>query len=245
MNNLPQFTISDIQIGVGDNEFKKAFDLYKKGAVNYLKKDFSGYCAIVSGTHDYVVRVSLASYDMGDCNCYLGQRDELCKHMLALAIVLVYKHRPDDTEMIKQPLDQAVCSGEIREITKDEILNIKIEISKGVGLLKSYNGSSSKWLQYQDCLIKGSRLVLLALSKLPVCEKSALICMDLLKRLDKKLLNSGIDDSDGTVGDLMYKIVEILNIFADSDKKLREYIKKRLPKGEVFAWETGFNVFDK
>ncbi len=53
-------------------------------------------------------------------------------------------------EKIEQPLDQDVCSGEVREITKDEIKNIKTEISRGASLIKSYNGPSSKWFQYQD-----------------------------------------------------------------------------------------------
>ncbi len=245
MKDIPKFTISDIQLGVGNLEFEKAFALYKKGAVNHLEKDFLGYSAIVSGTHDYIVNVSLVSYDRGNCNCYLGQRDELCKHMLALAIALVYKYKPDDVEIIKQPLDQAVCSGVIRDITKDEIKNIKAEISKSFSFIKSYNGPSSKWFQYQDSLIRGSRLILLALSKLPVCEKSSIICINLLKRLDKKLLNGGIDDSDGTVGDLMIQIVEVLNMFADSNQKIKEYIKEKLPKGEVFDWESGFNAFNK
>lgn len=192
MKDIPKFTISDIQLGVGNAEFEKAFALYKKGAVNYIEKDFSGYSAIVSGTHDYIVNVSLVSYDRGNCNCYLGQRDELCKHMLALAIALVYKYRPDDIKIIDHPLDQAVCSGEIRDITSDEIKNIKAEISKGFSLIKSYNGPSSKWFQYQDSLTKGSRLILLGMSKLPVCEKSVMVCIDVLKRLDKKLLNTGM-----------------------------------------------------
>lgn len=244
MKDIPKFTVSDIQLGVGDHEFKKAFALYEKGAVSNIKKDFLGYSAIVSGTHEYIVNVSSDSYDRGDCNCYIGQNDELCKHMLALAIALVYKYRPADVETINQPLDQAVCSGEIRDITKDEIKNIKVEISKGISHIKSYNGPSSKWFQYQDGLNKGSRLILLALSQLPVCEKSVTICIDLLKRLDKKLLNGGIDDSDGTVGNLMSQIVEVLNMFADSDNKFREYIKVKLPKGEVFDWEKGFDLLN-
>lgn len=88
----------------------------------------------------------------------------------------------------------------------------------------------------------GSRLILLSLSKLPVCEKSTMICIDLLKRLDRKLLSSGVDDSDGIVGDLMTQIVEVLNMFVDSNKNLKKYIKVKLPKGEVFDWETGFNT---
>ncbi|MEI7463015.1 MAG: SWIM zinc finger family protein [Candidatus Taylorbacteria bacterium] len=61
MNNIfiPQFTITDIQLGVGD--------------------------------HEYHVNVDCSSYDRGNCDCYIGQKDEPCKHMLALAIALVYK----------------------------------------------------------------------------------------------------------------------------------------------------------
>jgi hypothetical protein len=243
MSIIPKFTIADIQLGVGDHEFTKALDLYTRGSVNHVKRDFSSYSAIVSGTHDYVVNVSSISYDQGNCNCFLGERDELCKHMIALAIALVHKYRPDDTKIIDKPLGQAVCSGKIREITKDEIKEIKANVNKGLSLIKSYNGPSSKWFQYQDNLIKGSRIILLALSQLPVCEKSAMVCIGLLKRLDRKLLNGGIDDSDGTVGDLMIQTVEVLNMFAESDTRLKKYISDKLPKGEVFDWEKGFYAF--
>jgi len=121
MKNVLQFTIADIQLGVGDHEFKKAFALYERGVVNHIVNDFYGHSAVVSRTHDYNVNVSSVSYDRGNCDCYLGQNDELCKHMLALAIALVYKYRPADIKIINQPLDQAVCSGEIRDVTKDEI----------------------------------------------------------------------------------------------------------------------------
>src|SRR3989339_550498 len=242
MEKIPQFTIADIQLGVGNHEFNKGLELYKRGAVKNIKNDFFDYTATVSGTKDYLVAVNSSSYDRGDCNCYLGQKDQLCKHMIALAVAVVYKHRPNDTEIIKQPLDQAVCSGEIRDITKEEIKDIKVEISRGISLIKSYDGPSSKWFQYQDGLTKGSRLILMALSRLPVCEKSATICISLLKRLDKKLLNGGIDDSDGTVGDLMDQIVEVLNLFASLDDNLKKFIAKNLPKGEVFNWEKGFGI---
>ncbi len=242
MKDVTQYTISDIQLGVGDDEFNKGLNLYNKGAVNYIEKDFSGYSAIVLGSHDYIVNMSLISHDRGNCNCYLGQRDELCKHMIALAIALVYKFRPNDTKIIDIPLDQAICSGQKRDITEEEVKNIKFEIKRGLSFIKSYTGPSSKWFYYQDSLIKGSRLILLTLSKLPVCEKSADICIDLLKKLDKKLLSGGIDDSDGTIGDLMVQIVEVLNLFVSLDKNIKDYIKNNLPKGEVFDWEKGFDL---
>lgn len=239
MNSIPHFTIADIQLGVGQHEFDKALALYKKGAVNEIKKDFLGFKAIVSGTYDYEVSVDLSSYDRGNCNCYIGQKDELCKHMLALAVALVYKYRPNDTETVEQPLDQAVCSGDVRVITKEEINNAKSEISEAMSYIKSYNGQSSKWFQYQHDLARGSRLILLALSKIPVCESSAVICINTLKRLDKKVLR-GVDDSDGTIGGLMCQVVEVLNLFVSFDKKLEDFVKTKLPKGKAFNWEAGF-----
>lgn len=240
---IPQFTVADIQLGVGQYEFDKGLALYKKGAVNEIKKDFLGFKAIVSGTHEYHVNVDSSSYDRGNCDCYIGQKEELCKHMIALAVALVYKYRPNDTEAIMHPLDQAVCSGDIRDITKEESDNVKTDISKGMAYIKSYNGPSSKWFKYQDDLTKGARLILLALSKIPVCEESVLICINLLKRLDKKVLR-GVDDSDGTVGELMKEIVEVLNLFVSFDKGLEDFIKAKLPKGEAFDWEAGFLAFN-
>lgn len=242
MKNIPDYTIADIQLGVGDIEFEKGLALYNKGAVSKIRDGFRGYTATVSGTHNYDVVIDSISYDRGNCNCYIGQKDQLCKHMIALAIALVYKYRPEDTKKIEQPLDQAVCSGEVRDITTDEAKKIKAEISRGIAMIKGYNGPSSKWFQYQDSLTKGARLIRLALSLLPVCEKSVLICIDVLKRLDKKLLSAGVDDSDGTVGGVMCQMVELLNMFAADNEKLGEYIKAKLPKGEVFDWETGFEV---
>ncbi len=239
---IPQFTLSDIQLGVGDHEFKKGLTLYQKGSVNNIEDSFNGYTAIVSGTHEYIVCVDALSYDRGVCNCYVGQNDELCKHMIALAIALVYKYRPNEVEIIKHPLDQPVCSGEVRNITKEELEYFKLESKHAMTFIKSYNGPSSKWFQYQDSLTKGSRLILLALAKLPVCKDSVLLCIDILKKLDKKILR-GVDDSDGTVGGLMEDIVEVLNMFVRDEPELEDYIKEKLPKGEAFDWETGFLVF--
>ena len=54
----PEFTLFDIQIDVGDEEFKKGKKLFDNGKVNYLKLDFKGFNAIVSGTHDYSVFIT-------------------------------------------------------------------------------------------------------------------------------------------------------------------------------------------
>lgn len=108
--------------------------------------------------------------------------------MIALAIALVYKYRPNDVTPIQKPLDQAVSLGEVRDITIDEVVEFKKGIKERLKYIKSYGGGSAKWFQYQDSLTKGSRLILLALSNIPVCEKSALLCINTLKRIEKKLL---------------------------------------------------------
>lgn len=52
-NIIPQFTIADIQIDVGDHEFQKALALYEKGAVKNIEEDFAGFSAVVLGSHAY------------------------------------------------------------------------------------------------------------------------------------------------------------------------------------------------
>lgn len=239
---IPKFNLQDIQISVGDKEFNKGLELYKNNSVKNITGSFKEYTATVVGTSKYNVVIDSNSFDRGNCNCFLGQKDILCKHMIALAIAVVYTYKPDDMSMIATPLDRAVCSGEIREISEKEIEKFKLEIKNGMSHIKSYSGPSSKWFQYQNSLIIGSRIILLAVSRLPVCEKSALLCINLLKRLDKKLLGP-VDDSDGTVGELMCQIVVVLNMFSDSNPELKQYIKNKMPKGESFDWESGFNIF--
>lgn len=233
----PEFTLFDIQIGVGDEEFKKGKKLFDDGKVNYLKSDFGGFNAIVSGTHDYTVFVDVNNFDQGNCNCYIGQKETLCKHMIALAIASVVKYRPEDSEVIQIPLGQAMCSGEVRDITKDELGIIKKEIRSAVAYIKSYNGPSKTWFAYQDSLLKGKRLVLYTLSKLPVCKISADLCINLIIKLDDKLATSGIDDSDGTIGDLVEQIMELLSMFRVEDPNLKTYIINKFPKKTNFEWE--------
>ena len=233
----PLFTLFDIQMGVGDDEFKKGKKLFDGGKFNHLKRDFRGFNAIVSGTHDYVVFVSANDFDRGGCNCYVGEKDTLCKHMIALAIAAIFKYRPEDTEIVDAPLDQASCSTEVREINKEELATIKSGIRSALTHIKSYGGSSKTWSTYQDSLSKGKRLILYALSNLPVCKTSADVCINVIIKLDTKLATSGIDDSDGTIGELVEEIMELLSMFKESDPMLEKYIVDTFPKETNFGWE--------
>ena len=84
--------------------------------------------------------------------------------------------------------------------------------------------------------MKGGRLIRHTLSKLPICEISAKLCIDFLTKLDKKIYN-GVDDSDGVAGDLMTDMVEVLNLFVNIKPNLRDFVIKHLPKKTSFGWE--------
>ncbi len=241
-NEVPHYTIPDIQIGVGDHEFQKGMKILKRGGVRNVQADSFGWRADVAGSKAgqwYAVSVGARAFDDGACTCYLGKNDELCKHMIALAIHVVREYRPEGAAVLAQPLDHAVCSGEIRAITEDEAKNAKSAVTAALRHIKPYDGPSRTWFRYQDSLTRGCRLVLLAVSELPICERSVDIVIDILKRLDRKLMG-GVDDSDGTVGACMEELVELLNLFSDMHPPLIPHINKKLPEGEVFDWQTGY-----
>ncbi len=235
----PNYTLQDIQLSVEDSEFNKGLKLFKKGKVGAIKEVFSGFTATITGSEKYTVAVESNNFEHGECNCYLGQKNYLCKHMLALAIAVVHKYSPQDVSIISHPLSQAVCSGKVGEISQQELSEIEEEIKVGLTHIKSWSGTSKKWFEYQDSLSKGSRIILLALSKLPICEESVKLCITVLKKLEKKVLGA-VDDSDGTVGNLIKEIIQILSLFVDFKKDLGPYVAKSLPKGEVYNWEESF-----
>ena len=150
----PNYTLQDIQLSVDDNEFDKGMQIFKNGKVGTIHETFSGFGAIVLGTEKYIVEVESKKFDYGDCNCYLGSKGSLCKHMLALAIAVVHTYRPKDMNIIDHPFNQAVCSGKISEATKQELIEIEEQIKTGLAYIKSWNGPSKKWFEYQDNLSK-------------------------------------------------------------------------------------------
>ena len=99
----PVYDLDKIKFGTGEPTYSRAVGLYENGKITKFEKDFRGYSAIVLGTHPYRVYVSSRHYDRGSCDCYLGQRDELCKHMVAVSIFVVMggkKLSDKDKEMI-------------------------------------------------------------------------------------------------------------------------------------------------
>lgn len=233
---IPKYTLDKIKFGTDRPTFEKAVDLYENGKVMNFKEAISAYTATVMGTKPYNVFIENRNFTLGHCTCYLGQNDTLCKHLVALAIYVVKKGQPL-TNKEKQISSEPKCSNQIGEPTKTQLAKIKKDITSAIKYIKPYDGPSSTWFRYQDSLSEGCNRLSKIVSELPVSKQTTELLIGLLLRLDKKLCYSGVDDSDGTVGDFMYQVVQVLMVYTKLDSKCREAFAKLKGLDTCFSWE--------
>jgi len=233
---LPKYDLDKIKFATDGPTFEKAVDLYEKGKVTKFKEELNGYFATVLGTKPYKVYVDNRHYDQGDCECYLGQNDTLCKHMVAVAIYTVMGGKKLNDED-KRPVSQAVCSGRLGELSKSELVATKRAITAGMRYIKSYEGPSRIWFSYQDSLMEGCNRLSKIISELPVSEPAAKLLVAMLLRLDDKLCRGGVDDSDGTVGGFIEETVQVLKEYAKLDPACAKAFSELEGKETCFGWE--------
>lgn len=232
---IPGYDLEKIKFGTDRATFERAVKLYEDGKVTEFESFMKSFSAIVLGSKPYRVFVSGRHYDRGDCECYLGQRDVLCKHMVALAIYAVKRGRPLSEED-RQPIGQATCSGRLGKLSKDELSQVKKSITAALRYIKPYTGPSRIWFAYQNSLSEGCRRLAKIVSELPVSQQTAKLLVDLLLRLDRKI-SYGVDDSDGTVGGFMEEIVLVLQEYAKLDRACIKTFKILAGKETMFDWE--------
>lgn len=232
----PDYDLDKIKFATDGPTFKKAVALYESGKVTQVEEGIRSYSAIVLGTNPYRVSVEARRYDYGHCTCYLGQNDTLCKHMVALALYVVMDGKPltaEDKKLVHTP----TCSGDLRKLNKEELTGIKKSITDAIRYIKPYNGPSRIWFAYQNSLQEGCRRLSAIVSDLPVSEQTAQLLVDLLLRLDKKLISGGVDDSDGTVGGFMYETVEVLKQYAKLEPECSLTFRQLQNRETCFGWE--------
>lgn len=232
----PDFDLSKIKFATDGPTFEKAVALYESGKVTQFEEGIRSYSAIVLGTNPYRVSVEARQYDYGHCTCYLGQNDTLCKHMVALAIFVVMDGKPL-TDEDKKIVDTPTCSGNLRNLNKEELTEIKKSVTDAIRYIKPYTGLSRTWFTYQNSLQEGCNRLSAIVSNLPVSEQTAQLLVDLLLRLDKKLISGGVDDSDGTVGDFMYETVEVLKQYAELEPECMLTFRQLQNRETCFGWE--------
>jgi len=210
--------------------------LYESGKVTEVEQLGEGYTAVILGTEPYRVSVSARNYKHGHCTCYVGQRENLCKHMVALALYAVMggKSLTDKDKEISYSVE---CSRRKEALNNEELAGVKKSITESMRYVKPYNGPSSTWFANQDSLREGCNRLSVIVSDLPVNKQTAEILVKLLLRLDRKLCVGGVDDSNGIVGGFMNDVVQVLKEFAQIDPDCIKTFKCLVNRETCFDWK--------
>ncbi|PIQ69910.1 hypothetical protein COV89_03310 [Candidatus Shapirobacteria bacterium CG11_big_fil_rev_8_21_14_0_20_40_12] len=231
-----KYNLDKIKFGIDSGTWEKAVVLYETGKVKNFQDTGFTYVADVLGTESYQVVVSKNKFTDGNCTCYLGQNDTLCKHMIAVAIYGL-KSGQSLTEEEKTQHNIVKFSGKTGEITQDQLNLIKMEISGAMRFIKAYTGPSRIWFDYQDSLTEGCNRLSAVFSRLSANLDTANLVVNTLLKLDKKLQTGGVDDSDGTVGGFIEESVNLLLDFYKADPKCAKSFKKLEDIETCFGWE--------
>jgi len=202
--------------------FARAQNLYASGNVGDVTELGRGYTATVRGTKPYHVSVSARHIDEGYCDCYMGENDMLCKHMLALGLAV---------------LDQSGKSAREKTEPPANLEEVKRIVTAGMRKLRAYTGSSRVWFNYQRKLATGAGMISDAIQNLPPSEENAKYLWALVLKISKKLAYGGIDDSNGVVGDCAHDIVCLLGSYTKDTPKLKPLILSFCDDDTGFGFE--------
>lgn len=230
------FNLDKIKFATDEPTYNKAIALYASGKVTQFKEGIGAYSALVLGTQPYHVSIEARRFGLGDCECYLGQNDTLCKHLVAVSIHAVLKGKAL-TEEQKIKISYPVSSGKLGVLSAEELRKTKKEITASVAYIKPYRGHSRTWFSYQNSLDEGCSRLAQLVSNLPVSQQTAELLVDLLLRLDKKLSTGGVDDSNGTVGSFIEQAVFTLQEYSKINKECVGAFKKLCIQKSCFGWE--------
>lgn len=232
----PTYNLEKIKFATDGPTFERAVALYESGKVLKFQDTGYSYTATVLGSEPYEVFVSNRHYDQGNCTCYLGRTDTLCKHMVAVALYAVMGGKTL-TDVDKKLVHTPSCSGNLGTLSSEELSKVKKAITFDMCYIKPYKGPSRIWFAYQDSLQEGCNRLSALVSDLPVSEQTARLLVGLLLRLDRKLSLGGVDDSDGTVGVFIEETVGVLKEYARLDSSCVQAFEKLKGRETCFGWE--------
>ena len=230
------FTLDDIKFKTDKPTYARAVVLYDSGKVVEVERGSLVYSAVVCGTHRYRVSIDLKRFGFGNCDCYLGENDVLCKHIVALSLHAVMDGGTMSAADKKQVLTP-VCSGTVGDLSDQEFSEVKKVITSAMRHIREYTGPSSTWFAYQNSLDEGCGRLAAVVSALPAGERSSRLLVSMLLRLDRKLTETAVDDSNGTVGGFMQEVVSVLQEYAALDPRCVTSFKKLRNRDTCFGWE--------
>lgn len=203
----PKFTYRDVRYSVDDAMFARALKLFTDKKIADFGYDKAGYSARVIGTQTYRVHVSQKAVDYGMCDCYMGQNDTLCKHMVAVALEVLYRTGRIDSE------------GGTYESLPSNIEERKLLLTAGLRKIAAYSGPSSTWNAYQGKLDFGAAIIRESIQGIEPSVENAKFLWDIVKRLDRKLAG-GVDDSNGTVWPVAFEAARLLATWGKDNPEL-------------------------
>ena len=241
----PSYDLDKIKFSIDQGSFDRAIALYEKDRVTKFTENSIGYSSIVLGGKPYMVFVSSRNYNRGSCNCYLGQNDRLCKHMIAVAIYAIKKGEKLNEEE-KEIIEELICNENLGELSKEKLIEVKKAITYAMRFIKAYTGPSKYWFTYQGSLSEGCARLRKIISKLPISKQTTQLLVDVLIRLDKKIYKGGVDDSDATVAGLIEDTVALLQKYAELDRSSIRAFKKLCTVSTCFDWQEPLvKIFDE
>jgi len=240
-----KYDLNKIKFATDEATFKRAVGLYESGKVTEVEEFGSDFTAVVLGTKPYRVSVSGRNYKRGHCTCYLGERDMLCKHMVALALHAVMYGKPL-SDKDKELSYQVECSKRLGMLSKEELAALKKAITESMQYIKPYRGPSRTWFANQDSLQEGCNRLSAVISDLPINRQVTDILVKLLLRLERKLAVGGVDDSNGIVGKFVGELIALLEEFAKIDPSCIDVFEQLCEREDYFGWkESLIELFDE
>jgi hypothetical protein len=234
---VPAYDMDKIRYATDPPTFQRAVELYRQFKVTDVRTLADGFRATVLGTQAYRVVASSKHFDRGNCECYLGRKDVLCKHLVAVAIAAVKNGQPLEESEIR-PVNAPNANSQMGELSEKDLAQTKQAITSAIRYIKAYSGPSRTWFAYQGSLQEGCNRLSDIVSNLPVSAQTAKLLVDILLRLDHKLMTGGVDDSDGTVGSFIQDSVIVLKQFVYLDPDCKSALYRLTYRPTCFDWEV-------
>ena len=205
-----RFTYEDLVSGVNERIFARARALCKTDKVTDFRLTYRGdLTALVHGTERYSVLVSRTAFDHGSCTCYMGEEGELCKHMIAVALIGLQKEGTLDPSYAPE-----------KTFADDDPQK---RVGRGIRKVVSYDGPSRIWWSYQRKLDTAAYLIRQGTDQLEPSLLHAKFIWKAILTLSDKLATGGVDDSNGTIGGAVDHLVSALAHMAHTDPKIMAY----------------------
>ena len=221
----PKFSYSDVKFAEDESIFSRAKNLYRSGRVKDLIVLADGYQAVVMGTSPYRVRLSSKRIDYADCDCYMGQNDQLCKHVLALALAVLAE------------CGGVTFDGEPTARFAVHSVDARDHIAAGLRYIRSYDGPSRIWFEYQRKLDIAAGMITEGVEALETTKDNAKYLWRLVLKLSKKLSDGGVDDSNGTIGGAIFTVMERLVAMAAADPAIYKWAIANCHEDTGFEFE--------